>query len=345
MKTGKPLLLIDCPEKELSSFIENLRSHSLPFEVKAHIANGIRTGKLSELKRYCKYFGVAFMYFLRRNQCSVIIGWQQFYALILGFFCSVFSVKKSPRLIALNFTYKKKAGFFEKPYRWFMGKCINPQYMDYLHVPSQEYTEAIHREFGFPLNRIIVFPFGVHDRFDQLHGLAAPSGFQKEQYALAIGRSNRDYDFLIRAWKNIDFPLVIISDTYKKTAPSPNITIMNHIVGEESNAWIVNCGMMIIPIDDGSVCSGDTVLLTAMSLQRKIIVTTPSTLAEMYITNGEDALAVPKDESALQKAAADILSLEKYSDLGLHARERFLASYSLGSMGLNVAKILSTESK
>lgn len=343
MKSLRQIVLADCDAQGVLPLAQALRFHDRPFEIKSHISNWKRTGAISELKRYAKYFGVALLYFFRRKELGVIVGWQQFYALIYCFYCSLFSVKKTATVIALNFTYKKKGGIFAKPYRWFMGKCVSPEYMDYLHVLSQGYARAMHEEFGFPLERIIVSSFGVNDRFEEMRSLPAPEGFPKEKYALAIGRSNRDYDFLIQAWQGIDFPLVIISDTYKGSTDDKNITLLTNVAGEESDPWIANCGLMVIPIDDGSICSGDTVLLTAMSLQRKIIVTIPSTLAEMYIEDGVDAAVSPKDANIFRSTVGKVLFDEAYNQIGIRARQHYLNNFSLQSMGAKITCFLDAQ--
>lgn len=336
----KYLLLADCKEEEVVALGETLHYNGKSFVIKSHIANWKRTGKRSELKRYGMYFAVAFRYFLRRKDCGMIVGWQQFYALIFCFFCNIFSVQKTTIVMALNFTYKNKTGKLAKIYRWFMGKCVNPVYLDYIHVPSSDYAELIHREFDFPRERILVVPFGVEDSYETLHTLAPPAGFQKENYALAIGRSNRDYDFLIRAWKDVDFPLVIISDTYKGCAEAENITLLTNVAGEESLPWIANCGLMVIPIDDGTVCSGDTVLLTAMSLGRKIVVTVPSTLSQMYVTEGENAVLAEKNEESFRRILEELLHGERYSGLGAGARNSFVSRYTRKSMGMQLTRAL-----
>ena len=114
--------------------------------------------------------------------------------------------------MALNFTYKEKKGSKAKIYFWFMKKCVNPVYMDYLHVPSNEYANYVSKTFDFPRNRILVTPFGVDDCYYEWKKI--PFSYKYENgYALSIGRSNRDFDFLIQSWENINYPLVIISDS------------------------------------------------------------------------------------------------------------------------------------
>lgn len=337
---GKYVVLADCAPDEVKSFADALEIGGNRFEIESHIANWKRTGSLSEIKRYATYFTVGFRTLINRREYSVIMGWQQFYALTFSFFCELFRVRKATVTVALNFTYKEKKGKVGKIYRWFMGKCVSEKYLDYIHVLSDSYADIIAEEFHFPRERIVVTGFGVNDKYTELSQTKTPGQYGKDQYALAIGRSNRDYDFLIDAWEEIDYPLVIISDTYEGTATGSHISILRNVAGAESEPWIANCGLMIIPIADGQICSGDTVLLTAMSLKRKIIVTKPSTLAEMYVINGENAILSPKQPDEFRWIVKDILMNDRYETLGETARESFLEHYSRRNMGAKIIEAM-----
>ena len=337
---SRNILLADCVPEEVQSFADELTYNGCKFCVESYISNWKRTGAISELKRYGTYFLVGFRYFLKRRDYRMIVGWQQFYALIFCFFCACFRVKKSTKVVALNYTYKEKKGKTAGIYRWFMGKCMDRTYLDYLHVPSEEYADRIAAEFQFPRDRILVTGFGVNDCYSEFSALPAPAPYQKDGYALAIGRSNRDYDFLIRAWEGIDYPLVIISDTYKGTTELDSVSILRNVAGEESYPWIANCGLMVIPVDEPSVCSGDTVLLTAMAAKRKIVVTTPSTLAEMYITDGKNALLAPKEPEQFRKIVQQALYMQSCKELGENARESFLQNFSRARMGETLSAMI-----
>lgn len=337
---GKYVVLADCIADEVQPLASMMRLAGNEFLIESNIANWKRTGTLSEIKRYATYFSVGFRAFVNRRRYSAIVGWQQFYALIFTFFCELFRVRKTTVAIALNFTYKEKRGIAAAIYRWFMGKCVSEKYLDYLHVLSHSYADVIAEEFHFPRDRIIVTDFGVNDKYAELSQTEPPNQYVKDHYALAIGRSNRDYDFLIEAWKEIDYPLVIISDTYEGTTDDSNISIFRNIAGEESEPWIANCGLLIIPIADSQVCSGDTVLLTAMSLKRKILVTAPSMLAETYVNNGENAVLSPKQLDVFRKIVKEILNENTYKNLGEKARESFLENYSRSNMGRKITEAI-----
>ena len=340
MTKQENIILCDCRADEVSSLSKALLNNGKTFSIKSHIANWKRTGAVSELKRYGKYFLVALKCFFKRKKYGTIIGWQQFYALIFAFYCSLFGVKKCNKILVLNFIYKEKKGKFAKLYFWFMKKCLSTGYVDYLHVLSKNYAEIVSETFNFPIDNIIVFPFGVNDPYDSFSKLERPK-IAPEDYILSIGRSNRDFDFLIKAWQGIEYPLVVISDTYNGNNLGNNfVQIINNVAGSESYPWIANCDGMIIPIDDGTICSGDTVLLTALAMKKKVLITAPSTLAEMYIEDKQNGLLTHKDIDEFNGIVSDMVFTDKYDYLCDNARQSYLTNFSRMSMGENIAKLL-----
>ena len=341
VKHKRNVVLADCPAEEISSLLDgmNLVADN-KYECISEVACGIRTGLISEAKRYLAYFRAAWHAYNVRNEYDVVVGWQQFYALIFCFYCSLFHVKKENKVVALNFTYREKEGIIGKIYEIFMRKCVCGGYLDYIHVLSNDYADVISKGLCFPREKIIVTPFGIDDIYSNWEGSQAPVGYIRNDYAMSIGRSNRDFDLLIDVWKNIDFPLVIISDTYTPPAILPkNVKVIGNVAGDDQYPYIVNAKLVIIPIKDGQICSGDTVLLTALSFERTVVVTEPSTLGEMYIKNEANGYLVSKDPNEMSSLIKDIISGKKV-ETGMNARKSYLNNFSRYSMGKKVSEII-----
>lgn len=333
----KNIVISDSRKNELESFMKKLNSNSkIKFDIKVHIADLTLKGIFKETRRYLSYFLVPIYYFLKRNNYNVIVGWQQFYALIFCFYCSLFHVKKKNIVVAWNFTYKDREGKLKNLYLKFMKKCVESGYLDLIHVPSAQYAEKFCKEFNYPRECVIVAPFGIVDNYEIYKKLDRPIEFKDKKYYLAIGRSNRDYDFLIKSWKNISTTLVIASDTYSKEIQNENIVLKKNISADTQYKWINNAESVILPIDNGEICSGDTVLLTAMSLKKIVIVTIPSTLAEMYIKDKENGLVVEKNVMDLKKIVQEI-EAGKYDFLRQNARNCFVENYTRERMGETLA--------
>lgn len=166
-----------------------------------------------------------------------------------------------------------------------------------------------------------------------------------QDFSLSIGRSNRDFDFLVKVWNQPclkNSRLVIASDTWKPAGALPsNVIHRDDIKYDDSFAWFNSCNLCITPIEDSNICSGDTVLLTGMMFSKPSIVTAPSTLAEMYVRNQENGLCIPKNvEKAALMIAELLANKEQMAELGAKARKSYLDSFSRKSMGKALIKAM-----
>ena len=278
------------------------------------------------------YFLFPFSLIFKINKINNVIGWQQFYALNLAFFCNMFNIKKDIKIYPVNFTYKDKKGLSGKIYFNYMKGIVKSNYIKKIFVLSEEYAKKCADTFDVDLNKFGVIPFGVPDLYSLYKNSVKPLSYD---YVLAIGRSNRDYDWLIEEWNDIDDNLVIICDTYIPKVKLPkNVFILSNVSGDAQFPYIMNCKYSIIPIDDGSICSGDTVILNTMAFKKTIIVTEPSTLSEMYIKNGINGYCVSKNKGQLKKLVNNLKLLDN------KARKSYLDNFSRFSMGYKIGKLL-----
>lgn len=336
----KNIILADCEVDEVESFANGFAKQSKsPIYIISSISNWGYGNLIMNIKRYIRYFTFPFKIFLKRNDYDIIIGWQQFYSIIVAFYCRLFHVKKKNTIVICNFTYRRKKGIIGTVYHIFMKYSVNSKYVDFVHVLSDGYANVCSRNMNIRRNKFVVTNFGVPDTFVKWN----QSEVDAKNYTLSIGRSNRDFDFLIDIWQNAAFKdqeLIIISDTYKPSRVLPsNITLKDSIVGDASFPWMRNCKAMIIPIDDGAVCSGDTVLLNGMMFEKTVIVTNPSTLAEMYIEDNVDGICVEKDIDAAVLRLGELLSdTDRLMKIGNEARSKYLNKFSRFAMAADICK-------
>lgn len=332
------LIMTDCEAEEILAFRQGCENESgLTFEIKSAISNLHHGSALKRLKRYLSYFSFPWTTFLHRNRYNVIIGWQQFHALNFALYCRLFHVKKAPVIIVANFTYKAKSGLVGKLYRRYMSYILKSRYINLVHVPSFKYAAETCREFSLDDSIMAVAPFGTPDNYDNWKNLDC----QIKNFVLSIGRSNRDFDWLVKVWRNnvlADHHLLIISDTWHHQSPLPsNVTHLDNVKGEESFPYIAACLMSVVPIDNGVLCSGDTVLLNSMMMKKPVAVTTPSTLAEMYVEDQANGILLTKDtEKAAQSIAKVLNDKALYSQLSESARNSYLLKFSRESLGKNL---------
>ena len=122
-----------------------------------------------------------------------VIGWQAFYGLLYAFYCRLFHVKKVNTLLIKNFTYKPKKGLTGKIYFRFMNYIVKSKYVDVFVCTSQTFCDYCAKVFDEPSDRFVFLPFGVND-FTKKVNMTQPAS---NDYILSLGRSNRDWDFLI----------------------------------------------------------------------------------------------------------------------------------------------------
>lgn len=342
-KTNWHIILADCKPKELETFVNGCNSVSeRPFKVLSSISNWGHKGLMLNIKRYVVYFVFPLKIFLNRKKYDVILGWQQFYAINYALFSRLFLVRKRNIVVVVNFTYRRKKGIIGKLYHAYMKFSCNNHYLDYFHVLSHNYVNLCQDELGIDERKFIVAGFGVPDTYAEMKNMNVPL----KNYSLSIGRSNRDFDFLVEVWKQDCLKeriLVLVSDTWKPTTDLPkNVIFRDDIKYDDSFAWFNKCDLSITSIADGNICSGDTVLLTGMMFAKPVVVTTPSTLAEMYVKDGINGVCIDKNiELAAKRIAALLANTDEMNRLGKNARDSFLTNFSRESMG----KVLCTQIK
>ena len=336
MANRRNIILADCEEEEIQEFAAGMQEvFGEAFDVRSKICNGGH-GKWNNMKRYFTYFIYPFHFAHHCQSFNYVIGWQQFFALFYAFYCRLLQKEKCNAVVVVNFTYKKKSGWMGYWYKKWMVFCLQSKYLDYIHVPSWNYAELCAQEFHLPKSKFIVTHFGLPDTYSKWKD----SKVEYNNYSFSIGRSNRDFEFLVDAWRKMpeDEILVIASDTFHpKAAFPPNVIHRKDITGDRQFPYIANCKMMIIPILDGTICSGDTVLLKAMSYEKLVVVTVPSTLGEMYIEDGVDGVLVEKDNIKFQSVVSRLLVDNKTRlCIAQRARIKYLDSFSRFSMGKSI---------
>lgn len=334
----KNIALFDSNKEEAEDFIKGLeQSTQQKWKALVYTANEGRKNRIGNLVRYFKYFFFPFTIFLHRKKYNNIVGWQAFYGLLFAFYCRLFHVKKVNTLLIKNFTYKPKKGLIGIVYFWFMKYIVKSKYIDVFVCTSQTFCDYCAEVFCEPKERFVFLPFGVND-FTERVDMSVPA---TNDYILSLGRSNRDWDFLIECFSETHYPLRIVCDELHKDNLPDNIRIYNNVWGEESFEFIKNCKFMIIPIMDGKIGSGETVLLQSMSFSKPIIITKPSCLADDYVIDGETGLVVSKKKDDMMVAVEKLWgNQELYKRLSSNCRALYENKHSLLSYGKYVGNTL-----
>lgn len=337
----KILILSDCANDSMESFIDGIKSQCDYTVDNENSRVGGYNSLLNNALRYANYFLFPLRYLYHRKHYDYVMGWQQFYAIAMGFYCRLFHLQKYGKLVVINFTYKRKHGLAGDVFHWFMKYACNSRYIDFFHVPSNNYVKRMNYELGIPNVKFIVTQFGIDDILDRHKDAHTGLG----DYVLSIGRSNRDFNWLVSVWRQDCLKrhrLVILSDVWTpKDALPGNVTWRNDINGMAQYAYFNDAQICVTPIADGEICSGDTVLLTSMMFAKAVVVTENSTLAEMYVRDGHNGLCVSRNIEATAKRLADLLEDRvECRRLGDNARRDYMDNFSRRSMGIAIMRHL-----
>jgi len=335
------LILVDDIVKQDWEFASELSDTTgLKWKIVSCYSNGSIKSKINNFKRYIKYFFFPFNIFLKRKQIKNIIAWQQFYGLIFAFYCELFHVKKTNRLIVMTFIYKEKHGFVGKIYSAFINRIVNSKYIDKLICFSKNevkyYSEVFHLK-----DKLEYVPLGIEDYrklIDKVDLDNTANNEEKQSYFLSVGRSNRDYNFLINSLQDEEHQIKILSDQLENKNIG-NISIRNNVFRKQYFEQLNNCFAVIIPLENSNISSGQLVILQAMQFKKPIIITESNTIRE-YVTNEKNALIIKKDKQELLKAMNRLIyDMDLYNKLAKNGYSNFDKKFSLKALAINIGKL------
>ena len=290
------ILLIDSNYEEAEGFVRGLEEATAsPWEVELY-PNNTTYG----LRRYLKFFTVALHVVTHpaRYSGKTLLCWQQFYGIAIAFFCRLFHLKKRFRLVIMTFIYKPRSGFAGRLFERFVRYAVTSDAVDRILLTTRAEAPRYAETFGLPLSR-----FGFAHCGSIPHDPAAydDPALKAQGYYFATGRSNRDYDFLIRAFRGRPETLCIACDVLAP-CPEPNIQVEQNLFGEAMLRRMRNARAVLFAFENDQIASGQLTFLTAMDLGVPVIVTQTQGLTDDYLTDGVTGLVVPKEEAALHEA-------------------------------------------
>lgn len=327
----KNVILADNSLAEMEDYRRGLADESGGnWEVLVCRANQGRRGIWNFL-RYFRYFFFPLRVFLQRRQYENMVAWQAFYGLIFAFWCRVFRAEKENYVVVKNFTYREKKGIIGRIYFRFLQYIVESGYVDVFTVCSEGHLKYCMEKFHIPREKLRFEPFGVADL-----GISEVS----EDYILSLGRSNRDWEFLIRELGNTEFLVKIVCDTLKYGKLPLNIRVYNNIWGEDALDALRRCRLVVLPILDEKVAAGDTVLLQAMALGKPVVAVRESGKWAEYLESGVNGFVVPKNGEILRETVRKLWEdRELHREIPQNCREDFVKNYSLYGYGCRIGRL------
>lgn len=296
---------------------------------------GTKNSKLGKL--YTIHF--AFQLFLHRKECKKMVCWQQMHGIIFAFFCRLFHVKKTVDLTVMTFIYKEKSGFLGKLYKRFIGFAATSCYIDRIICYSKNECQYYADYFQADRNKFYNTVLGMPDASDGYQIEAKLPTKEGGGYLFAVGRSNRDYPFMVRALKNQPYKSIIADRTYNGEAGNCIVRKDVHY-GKELYDLLSKSYCVIIPLDDMNISAGQTVFLQAMMFGKPIIVTGTNTTGE-YVVDGYNGIVIRKKEEELVAAVEKLVKdPDYYRQISRNGKKMFLENFTTESLGRSVAEII-----
>lgn len=280
--------------------------------------------------RFLLYFIFPLKVLIKKNY-NRIIGWQQFYGLNYAFWKRLFHLKKTNDLTVMTFIYKKKDGLCGMLYHKYMQYVVTSRYIDRFICFSKEECRYYSELFGVDRNKFVYIPLGEGDSKSE-------KPVSDEGYLFAVGRSNRNYDFIVDTLSETSYRLIIVSDTYKKNDIPKNITLLQNCYGSDMLNLMSKCHCVLIPLDDLKISSGQLVILQAMSLGKPVICTNTDGIKD-YVINGTTGFLVNNiKESWLEIINKLYLDTKYYDYVSRNAFDTFNKMYTRKAMFERIAK-------
>lgn len=325
------IILSDNSVEDMYEFKEGLEnSTKQKWNIIVENSNKLRKNKFDNIIRYIKYFLFPLKVFLKRKKFKNIVAWQQFYGIVFAFYCNFFKVKKNNNLTIMTFIYKEKK-FFKVLYFKFIKFSIKNKYVDNIIVCSKKECEYYSNIFDMDSSIFHFEKIGINR-------IKVEKEYSEKGYLISIGRSNRDYEFLINSLENTKYNLKIITDLNIKSN-SQNIKIYSNVYGDEYHAMLKNSFAVVIPLKNLKISSGQLVILTAMQLGIPIIITESNGIKD-YVKNNYNGLLIKNNKDELIQAIEQLYNKEFYEKIKDNAYKCYLTQYSSIKLGENIGNLI-----
>lgn len=188
-------------------------------------------------------------------------------------------------------------------------------------------------------------PYGLHINGYEENIEHCGRAIDPGAYVFSAGRSGRDYKTLFEAFHTINQPLHVACDsatTLSGCVSSPNITVLRNCYDASYRQELSNASIVAVPLAVEDISAGQMVLIQGMAYCKPLVVTRTATVEE-YLTDGVNALLVPRGDSLAMRRAIERLLSD--SELALHLAKNAMHAYrTKHSMGAYVANIVAAVS-
>lgn len=256
--------------------------------------------------------------------------------LLIASFQTLFFLRR-PRHVILQFIMRERTASRASRLKYaFLRWCYRSVYLCV--VSSRPEGEYYRQAFGFPAAKVAFVPFHTDPAFVALDH--AP----EQPLVVAAGRTFRDYPTLLEAARQgLDLPVTIVAGrhSFGDAAVPPGVTTLFDIPLPELVALMARAAIVVLPLTERQISTGQSVLLEAMAKGKAVIVTRVNGTVD-YLDHLRTGVLVPPGDAAALRDAINQLARdpEQRRRLGAAARAQVLAQYLPDHYAQGVARVL-----
>jgi glycosyltransferase involved in cell wall biosynthesis len=265
----KLLILVNWQEKGKWLFLHFLKNKVQRIDIVQPVSlKHTINSRFTSISNYLSEFYVPIMALIRRNHYDVIVSWQMRIGVCYGILKRIIHVDNPPLHIIQDFHIDLTQPRWRYRFKIALLKLAIPG-IDYFCCTSTE-EEAIYSQmFGISRNRIIFLPLE-----EAQSSFEAPS-CSIQDYIFSYGKSDRDFDTLIRSVARLNIQTYILSAKYKPQVRVPdNVRILRNFISDKDMIqWITSSRLVVLPLKDYRISAGQISMLEVMALARPLIIT------------------------------------------------------------------------
>ena len=281
----KLLIMINWKERGKWDLYNSLVKHVQQVDiVQPYLFNARKSLLPNRISIFLSEFYLPFIAFLNRKRYDAVYSWSMRMGVIYGVLNRIFRRRKTAHIIYdFHINLIRTDPIYRL--RLLLMKIAIPG-IDHFLTTSEEETLLYSSMFAIQPSKIRFYPMSPPRHF--LNKFL----FNCKGYIFAYGNSDRDYDTLIKSIEGINEQVFILTQAY--TPPSsrvpPNVKIITRRrEGLDLIELITSARLVVLPLNDASISSGQTAMLETMALGRPLIVTSNMATRE-YAVNKKTAL-------------------------------------------------------
>lgn len=291
-----------------------------------------KEGRL-DVPRWRRIFNFAvFPFTLLFKSVKNIVAWQQFFGFFFLLYCKLFHVKRNVNVLVLTFIYKERNGLIGRMYKNFVKSTLENSRLKKVVVYSENEVKFYSSIFPSVKEKFVFLPLGISkislkDKKSKIN--------KSSNYIFTAGASNRDYDFLFSVFKDSKYSVKIACDNLNNKGLS-NIEVLHNVHGDSMYEYLYKCKIVVIPLRNLDISSGQLMLLQAMQMGKPIIVSNNKGIYD-YITDGKDGFILENDKRKwLAKVEKLFDNPELYSTISNYQMNSFDTKFTDYSLGKNI---------